>query len=716
MFTKAFHYVYAIISLTFLFLAGCGGASAPMGPAPTGAASVKVVWDGATEVPSGVAKLSVAITSPGTSTWMQSFPVSTWGGTASDVPAGTATVRVTALDSLNNAMYSGSVNNQVIKSGQTTAVETIVLQQVAPVTYTISGKVTRTDIGSGVSGTIVTLAGSVASTAQTDANGDYVFTDIPNGSYTVSASMGSYTMSASQPVVVNMANVTNVNFSAIPALPAIYAISGQVTFSGAGLSGVTVAATGSGLSNVQTDSNGNFTFTHVQNGSYNISATRSGYSIASQTVVVNSADAINLNFPAALSTSITLGTTLAEVLRIQGTPTVVQNYGTYSVYSYGTDNFTISNLSPAVTAWSNTNGTLKVNLPFVPKPGVLKISLGDSLDDVVRLHGTPTVIQNNGTSAVYYYGKDFFNISTPSNLVYTVNGWSNTFGTLQLAMRYGTTTGATSVSLGTSWDDMIKIQGTPTVLQNNGTSAIYYYGSDYYNVSTPANKVYTVTGWSNTKGTLKVTLPYSNQTTNKAIAIGSSLDDVAAIQKIPVAIRNYVTYANYYYGNDYYSISIPENKVIGWSNTNGILLVDMTIATVPTGVATFGLNSSLDDLITAQGTPVRIINNGTYAVYYYGTDFVNISIPGNKVYAWSNPKAVMKVHMTYDVTKTTSDTKIKLGTSLDDVIRIQGTPTILQNGASVLTLYYGTDYFTINVAVPGDTVYGWSNTGGTLKL
>jgi len=703
-----------------IFLSGCGGSSAPMTSTPTGSVSINMAWDGSTTVPSSVVKINVAISSPGASTWTVTLPAASWnGGTLDKVPIGTETVVVTALDAANNTIYQGVVQNQVVKAGQATPVATIAMQQTTPLTYTIAGKVTLSDTGALLPGATAALVqtGSNTVTAQTDANGQFLFTGIPNGSYTMSVSMPGYTMSSSQTVVVSAANISDINFTATHTPPGIYTISGQVTLNGAGLSGVSVVATGSGLADVKTDSNGNFTFTQVSNGSYTVSASMAGYGMSAVPVVVNSADVNNVSFAASVVTAITLGTPLADVLRIQGTPTAVQNYQTYAIYSYGTDTLTISIPGNLVTAWSNTRGTLKVNMAYQPNlTGFSTISLGDSWNDMIRVQGTPTVIQNNGTSAVYYYNNDYFNISTASNMVYTVIGWSNTNGTLNVKMRYGVTTGATKITLGSSSDDMIKIQGTPTVIQNSGTTATYFFGGDSFYLSTPANKVYTVTGWSNANGTLLVTMLAVNPTTASVIAIGSSLDDVINVQKVtPVAIRNYGTYTNYYYGSDYYSISVPDNKVIGWYNAKGALLVDMSLFTIHTAATTFGFNASLNDVISVEGTPAKIINNVTYATYYYKADSVDISIPANKVLAWSNSGGTLKL-LVNPGSAPQVDSLIKIGTSWSDLVRIQGTPTVLKNYGTSFILYYGLDSVNLTVSVPENTVTGWNNVDGKLKL
>ncbi|MBI3610121.1 MAG: carboxypeptidase regulatory-like domain-containing protein [Nitrospirae bacterium] len=81
------------------------------------------------------------------------------------------------------------------------------------VTYLISGTVTAS--GTGLSGVTMTLTGAASSTAMTDANGNYSFSSLADGSYTVTPSLAGDTFSpVNQAVTVNGADVTGVNFTA----------------------------------------------------------------------------------------------------------------------------------------------------------------------------------------------------------------------------------------------------------------------------------------------------------------------------------------------------------------------------------------------------------------------------------------------------------------------------------------------------------------------
>jgi beta-glucanase (GH16 family) len=116
---------------------------------------------------------------------------------------------------------------------------------------------------------------------------------------------------------VNGANVTGINFTAIP-VGTTYTISGTISPSTGG-SGATVTLTGTAAAVTTANSSGNFTFSGVANGSYTVTPTSSGYSFSptSLAVTVNSANVSGVNFTATASATVLFyddfsGTTLSS--------------------------------------------------------------------------------------------------------------------------------------------------------------------------------------------------------------------------------------------------------------------------------------------------------------------------------------------------------------------------------------------------------------------
>jgi inhibitor of cysteine peptidase len=159
-------------------------------------------------------------------------------------------------------------------------------------TYSISGKVTSG--GAPLSGVTMTLSGAASKSTTTDANGNYTFTIVGNGSYTVTPSRAGYTFApVNRPVAVNGADVTGQDFTGTT-----YSISGKVTSGGAPLSGVTMSLSGITGKATTTNASGDYTFTIVGNGSYTITPSRTGYAFTpvNRSVILSGADVTGQDF------------------------------------------------------------------------------------------------------------------------------------------------------------------------------------------------------------------------------------------------------------------------------------------------------------------------------------------------------------------------------------------------------------------------------------
>jgi hypothetical protein len=109
-----------------------------------------------------------------------------------------------------NHQYNGSTTNNC------TSCHRAHNSPVIPSTYSLSGKVISDVDGSGLPGVIMTISGTgtVTGASLTDINGNYSFTNVLNGSYSIRTNfinVGS--TPASQSVAVNNANVTGLDFT-----------------------------------------------------------------------------------------------------------------------------------------------------------------------------------------------------------------------------------------------------------------------------------------------------------------------------------------------------------------------------------------------------------------------------------------------------------------------------------------------------------------------
>ncbi len=173
-------------------------------------------------------------------------------------------------------------------------------------TFSISGQVTTASSTGPVAlpGVTVKLTGASTRTATTDLSGNYTFTGLSYGNYTVTPGLTGYSFTpTNRAVTISGASVTGQDFTSVFS-GAGYSISGTATTTGPSglvpLPGVTVILSGSSTGTATTDGAGNYTFTGLGNGSYTVTPFMSGYGFtpASRAVTVSGASIIAQDFTA----------------------------------------------------------------------------------------------------------------------------------------------------------------------------------------------------------------------------------------------------------------------------------------------------------------------------------------------------------------------------------------------------------------------------------
>jgi hypothetical protein len=144
-------------------------------------------------------------------------------------------------------------------------------------TASISGSV----FGSVQQGVTITLSGASSVNATTDSNGNYSISGLTNGSYTVTPSAAGYTFNPpSTGVVVSGSNIANINFVASTVAAPTYTISGTVTVSGDALGFATIHLTGATTGSTVSDGSGHYHFSGLSNGTYILTPTFAGPTLA----------------------------------------------------------------------------------------------------------------------------------------------------------------------------------------------------------------------------------------------------------------------------------------------------------------------------------------------------------------------------------------------------------------------------------------------------
>ncbi|HYB76845.1 MAG TPA: SdrD B-like domain-containing protein, partial [Candidatus Bathyarchaeia archaeon] len=138
-------------------------------------------------------------------------------------------------------------------------------------------------------------SGTSSATASADTSGNYSFSGLANGSYTVTPSNSGFSFNpGSQNVTVNGASMPGINFSSATATT--FSVSG--TISGSGGNGTTVTLSGTATATVTANASGAYTFTGLNNGSYTVTPSKTGFIFtpASQAVTVAGANMAAVNF------------------------------------------------------------------------------------------------------------------------------------------------------------------------------------------------------------------------------------------------------------------------------------------------------------------------------------------------------------------------------------------------------------------------------------
>ncbi len=239
----------------------------------------------------------------------------------------------------------------------------------------ISGTVTLT--GTGLSGVTMTLSSgqTVVATTQTGADGSYSFTDVPNGNYTITASMSGYTFDSLNPIAaVNNSDSPGHDFTATAA--ATYTITGTVKLSGTGVQNiaVTLSANGTPIQQATTDGSGNYSFDGVPDGSYTVTPSSGVWSFSPSNIPVTISGAGSSPNDFAVNTYNISGTVTGPSGPLSGVTVTLGGGGWAQVTTDGSGQYSISN-------YPNGNYTVTPGLSgytFNPVSRSLTLSNADS--------------------------------------------------------------------------------------------------------------------------------------------------------------------------------------------------------------------------------------------------------------------------------------------------------------------------------------------------
>lgn len=203
------------------------------------------------------------------------------------------------------------------------------------------------------------------------------------------------------------------------------------------------------------------------------------------------------------------------------------------------------------------------------------------------------------------------------------------------------------------------------------------------------------------------------QQTIDLIKIGSSESDVLRIlgQPSSESYTSYPLYSYTYNGSTLFLLNGSDGlKVVGWWNFDGNLKV--TTGNIVTGSKPFTYGSSKEEVARVMGTP-RIYDPYSYLspgrwTYWEYANGSRVDFNGNStVNGWTN-KGNLQVNLG---TKLEGASPVKLGSTLDEVTAVLGTPTSLET-SSITELPYHLNYNEMSISLNKDgKVVGWQNKG-----
>ena len=300
--------------------------------------------------------------------------------------------------------------------------------------------------------------------------------------------------------------------------------------------------------------------------------------------------------------SFTKGSHIADVLRLQGTPSRIRSLASISPPSsispfydilppssisqdepppgsdialcYESGDCIYIHLSDLrVTGWTNTSGNLKVKsteearATRTANPSGRSEGRGGGTDLVAQDQDqTTSQAKTLETIAIQESTRthglsDAEAVQTTSNINESATDGSNT------RAANNANPGASFFTRGSHADDVLRIQGTPTSINTSSRRETWWYGSSRVAISLPDKRV---TEWSNS-GNLKVQMqPGRNVTNTSSFTRGSHSDDVLRIQGTPTSINTSSRRETWWYGSSRVAISLPDKRVTEWSNSGNL--------------------------------------------------------------------------------------------------------------------------------------------------
>ena len=521
-------------------------------------------------------------------------------------------------------------------------------------TFAVSGTVSPAASGSGAT---LTLSGAASATIAADAAGNYSFSGLVDGVYTLTPGKTGFTFTpASQSMTVSGANVSAVNFTAQPVT-----ISGALSPAAIG-TGATVTLAGPTSATATADAAGAFTFSALPNGTYTVTPTKSGvtFTPASRSVVISGGVSMSGTDFTAVST-LTVSGTISPAASGSGTTLTLTGGATATANASGAYTFT------GVTNGTYTVTPTKAGFSFTPSSQVITVS-GANVSAVnfaaqpVTISGTITAAADGSGATLTLAGPTnatatadaagAYSFSTLPDGSYTVTP-SKTGFTFSPASRSVTISGASvaATDFTAAAISTFAVSGTVSPAASGSGAILTLSGGASQTVAADAAGSYSFSGLAN--GSYTVTPSKSGFTFTPASQTVTLIDgNVLAVNFTaqPVIITGVIT---------------PAASGAGTT-------VTLTGAATATATAD-----------TAGGFTFSALPNGTYAVTptKSGTTFT----PASRSVVISGGVSVSAVDFTANVTFSVSGTVNPAASASGTTLALSGGGTVTANASGTYT-------------------------------
>lgn len=197
--------------------------------------------------------------------------------------------------------------------------------------------------------------------------------------------------------------------------------------------------------------------------------------------------------------------------------------------------------------------------------------------------------------------------------------------------------------------------------------------------------------------------------------LGSNKQTVLQIQGNPTTVNKIeaIGIETWYYGLS--SVTFKNGRVSEFSNSGDNLQVRMsTTRTTESTLTFFTIGSIKDQVLAVQGQPTSISKIDAIGIetWYYGLN--SVTFKNGRVHEYSNSGGDLQIRMTASGTKSKMSDYYTIGSTKNQVLEVQGTPTEITKieAIGVETWFYGLSSITFK----NGRVSEYSNTGGNLLI